>query len=176
MSPKVEAFAALVTQTIRIVLEPLVARLTFAEGALAALRQGAGELGAVRERLAVLETKAPIPGPAGQPGTDGTNGFGFDDLSVEFDGARTLTLRFVQTSPAGDRVKSFPLTLPYPRYLGPFEHGREYGTGDVVFFARGSWHCDTATTGIPGQDPAWALMVKPGRDGKDAGRLEKLRA
>lgn len=44
----------------------------------------------------------------------------------------------------------------------------EYTRGDVVTWSGCSWHCQQKTTDKPGTSAAWKLMVKSGRDGKDA--------
>lgn len=125
------------------------------------------EIGALRERMAVVETRAPVPGPAGKdgdPGTNGADGLGFDDLAVDFDGDRTLALTFAR----GDQKKSFPIALPFLRYCGVYQDGKAYDVGDVTTWAGSTWSCKSATTTKPGEgSPAWVLIVKRGRDGKD---------
>lgn len=124
------------------------------------------ELGGLRERVAVLEVKAPIPGPAGRDGLngrDGTDGVGFEDLSAEFDGDRTVSLKFQR----GELVKRFPIVLPFLKFQGVFQQGHPYHAGDVVTWAGASWHANEPTTEKPGESKAWTLMVKKGRDGRD---------
>jgi hypothetical protein len=126
------------------------------------------ELGALRERVAVVETRAPVPGPAGKDGLhgkDGADGLGFEDLAVDFNGDRTLSVKFTR----GDLVKVFPIVLPFLKYQGVFQDGKAYDAGDVVTWAGSTWHCKTATSTKPGDTAAdWTLIVKRGRDGKDA--------
>lgn len=129
------------------------------------------DAGALSERVAVVETRAPVPGPAGQdgqngaPGTDGIDGLGFEDLAVDFDGDRRLELRFER---AGGRAKSFPIVLPFLRYQGVYQDGKSYDVGDVVTWGGSTWHCKTATSTKPGEgSAAWVLIVKRGRDGRD---------
>lgn len=125
------------------------------------------DLAAVRERVAVLEVKAPVPGPPGadgKNGADGQDGLGFDDLTADFDGDRTLALKFSRDG----RAKVFHMELPFLRYQGVFQHGKSYTVGDVVTFGNQSWHCHEATITPPGDGAkAWQLMVRKGRDGKD---------
>ncbi len=119
---------------------------------------------AVSERIAVLETRAPVPGPAGADGKDGADGLGFDDLDVEFDGDRTVLLKVAR----GSRVKSWPIVLPFMRQQGVYQEGHTYTTGDVVTWGGSQWHCEAETTTKPGDgSKAWTLVVKRGRDGKD---------
>jgi hypothetical protein len=133
-------------------------------------------LAAVSERVAVVETRAPVPGPAGQDGTkgvdgvngangtDGRDGLGFDDLTVAFDGDRTLDLTFAR----GAEKKSFPIVLPFLRYVGVYQDGKSYATGDVVTWAGSTWTAAEATTTKPGDgSKSWQLCVKRGRDGSD---------
>ena len=133
-------------------------------------------LAAVSERVAVVETRAPVPGPAGQDGTkgvdgvngangtDGRDGLGFDDLTVAFDGDRTLDLTFLR----GTEKKSFPIVLPFLRYVGVYQDGKAYTAGDVVTWAGSTWHANESTTTKPGDgSKAWTLTVKRGRDGSD---------
>ena len=125
------------------------------------------DVGAVRERVAVVEVRAQVPGPAGKDGLngkDGVDGLGFDDLAVDFDGDRTLALRF-----ARDGVtKSFPVTLPFQRFTGVYQDGKSYTQGDTVTWAGSTWHCQEATATKPGDgSKSWQLCVKRGRDGKD---------
>lgn len=126
-----------------------------------------------RERLVAVEVRAAVPGPPGANGTNGTNGadgapgkdgLGFDDMSVEFDGDRTLLLKFER----GAVKKSFPVVLPFQRYQGVFTEGKSYSTGDGVTWGGSEWHCNEPTSTKPGDgSKAWTLKVKRGRDGKD---------
>jgi hypothetical protein len=121
----------------------------------------------VRERVAAVEARPAIPGPAGTdgaPGRDGIDGFGFDDVTVEaVDDGRTLVIKFVQ----GDRVRAFPVTVPTMQYRGVYRDGVTYRRGDWVTWAGSTWHCDAdATIDKPGdRSRAWVLAVKCGRDG-----------
>lgn len=124
-------------------------------------------LDTVGERIAVLETRAPVPGPPGKDGRDGapgSDGLGFEDLGVTFDGDRTLALTFTR----GGQQKAFPIPIPFLRYGGVYTEGVTYEPGDVVTWAGSAWHCREATTARPGDGlKAWTLIVKRGRDGRD---------
>jgi hypothetical protein len=128
-------------------LLPVLERLTAIELRLktleasplpAALADLTKEIGGLRERVAVVEVKPPVPGPPGEqgpPGKDGANGK---------DGTAGLT------------------------FQGVFQEGKSYDFGDLVTWGGSSWHCNEATTSKPGDgSKAWTLMVKRGRDGKD---------
>lgn len=129
------------------------------------------EFGAVRERLAVVETRAPMPGPpgqngiAGKDGKDGTDGLGFDDLAVEQTDERTLTMKAIR----GSQVKELgTFTFPVEIYRGVFVEGKSYERGDGVTWGGSEWHCNEQTTAKPGDgSKAWTLKVKRGRDGRD---------
>lgn len=150
---------------------PVLERLAAANQTIADLERRlearALDLGSVRERLTRLEERPPMPGPAGPAGANGPaghDGFGFDDLTVDYDGERTLTLRFV----SGDRVKAFPIVLPWPVYRGTFKAGADYNRGDVVTDRGSAWHANTATRFRPGDSPDWQMMVRRGDRGHDA--------
>jgi hypothetical protein len=54
-------------------------------------------------------------------------------------------------------------------YQGVYQDGKTYDPGDVATWAGSTWHCHSATTTKPGDGSKdWQLMVKRGRDGKDA--------
>lgn len=103
-------------------------------------------------------------GANGLHGKDGADGLGFEDLDVEFNGDRTLSLKFTR----GDVVKVFPVVLPFLKYLGVYQEGKAYGVGDVVTWGGSTWNANEPTTTKPGDgSKAWTLIVKRGRDGKD---------
>lgn len=163
-----DALAEIVVLTVKEALAPLradVERLQFALAErTAALAVAETTLGAVRERLAALEARPPVPGPRGADGLDGlsgADGLGFDDLGVSFDGDRTLALTFTR----GPVTKTFPVVLPIPRYQGVYQAGVLYGVGDLVTWGGSAWHCQQPTDSRPGElARAWQLMVKAGRD------------
>ncbi len=126
-------------------LEPVLARvsqleLKAAETAplIASVVDVQKDITAIRERLAVVETRPQMPGPPGEQGPagkDGTNGKdGLAGLSFE----------------------------------GVYQDGKAYEPGNLVTWAGSSWHCNATTTTKPGDGSKdWTLMVKRGRDGRD---------
>jgi hypothetical protein len=153
------------------------------DGLKKALDDVSGRVGDLRERVAVVETRAPVPGPAGAPGVDGKNGvdgIGWDDLTVEHDGERTFTFKSIR----GERVKEHgSFVVPAMIYRGIFSEGKSYQPGDVITWAGSAWHCRKVTSLSPehvSRDPVsglaggpqgkdfWSLMVKSGRDGGKA--------
>lgn len=105
-----------------------------------------------------------LAGKDGRDGIDGKDGLGFDDLSVEFDGERTITWRFVRSN----LVREFPIVFPYMLDRGVWKDGKYY-RGDAVTRDGSIWIAQVDTVGMPGVSSDWRLAVKRGRDGK-AGR------
>lgn len=147
---------------------PLLAAIADRTKALADLTT---DVSAMRERLAVVETRAPVPGPAGVNGADGlhgkdgADGLSFGDLSLLQEDDRTVVLRATR----GDGVKELGrLTFPAEIYRGVFVDGKTYDRGDRVTWAGSEWHANESTTTKPGDgSKAWTLTVKRGRDGRD---------
>lgn len=103
-------------------------------------------------------------GKDGEPGKDGADGLGFDDLSFDYDGEKTITLRFVK----GDQVKEFPVVMPVVIDRGVFSEGKTYSPGDGVTWGGSFWIAQEETGEKPDSAKGWRLAVKKGRDGKDA--------
>lgn len=103
-----------------------------------------------------------FPGAAGENGRDGKDGLGFDDLSVEHDGERGLTIKFQR----GDVVKSFEITLPIVIDRGVFVATKTYEKGDGVTWSGSFWIAQKQTSEKPGLNTDWRLSVKEGRPGK----------
>lgn len=106
----------------------------------------------------------PVIGKDGEPGKDGRDGFGFEDLDAcVLDDDRTIELCFRR----GDEEKAFTFKWPTMIYRQVFKQGEEYEPGDVVTWGGSLWHCNEKTTDKPDAGP-WTLAAKKGRDGKDA--------
>ncbi len=105
-----------------------------------------------------------VVGDDGKPGADG---LGFDDLSVEYDGEKTVTLKFVR----GEQSKEFPLVLPVVIDRGVFSEGKTYEPGDGVTWGGSFWIAQEITAEKPDSAKGWRLAVKKGRDGRD-GKIE----
>lgn len=98
------------------------------------------------------------------PPTDGKDGMGFDDLSVEYDGERTF--KFVLAR--GDERKSYEFAVPVLLYQGLFTDGKSYTKGDSVTWGGSVWIAQTPeATEKPGTGKEWRLAVKQGKPGKD---------
>jgi hypothetical protein len=129
--------------------------------------------GATRERLAAVEARPAIPGPAGADGAPGADGFTVDEMIATVDPGddRLVTLSY-RRGEVTKPILSFRLGVP--SYCGLFENGHTYERGDLVTLAGCVWHCNAATSRErPGNGSKdWTLAVKCGRDGKDAPRAE----
>lgn len=107
-------------------------------------------------------------GKDGEAGKDGRDGFGFEDLALEYDGERSIVLRFTR----GELVKEFPLRFALPLYRDVYEEGASYLKGDMVTWAGSLWHCNADTSDKPGMgNKNWRLAAKRGRDGKEPVKL-----
>jgi len=161
----VEGIAPVVRECVVQALTEIKRRQEATELELVPLFEVMKDVGAMRERLAVLETRAPIPGPPGPPGRDGSDGVGFEDLGVVQRDDRSFTI----TATHGDAVKEIGTArFGVDIYRGIWADGRTYEPGDGVTWSGSEWHCHTTTTTKPGDgSKAWTLKVKRGRDGKD---------
>lgn len=99
----------------------------------------------------------------GKDGANGLDGVGFDDLSLDYDGERALTVRFQK----GERIKEFPIILPIHIDRGVYRPGT-FEKGDGVTFGGSYWTAKCTTETKPGDSDDWGLTVRKGRDGKDA--------
>ena len=99
----------------------------------------------------------------GEPGKDGLDGLGFDDIEIAYDGERRFAFKLVQ----GERVKEFAFRLPIPINREVFKDGRQYEAQDEVTFGGSTWQARRDTSARPGMSDDWFLKNKKGRDGKD---------
>lgn len=139
------------------------AALRIAEAALAVANKAARAAADVR----IIQGERGEQGERGPAGMCGRDGFGFDDLTCSYDGARTLTLAFYK----GDQVKEFSFKLPFPLDKGIFRPETGYEQGDSVTYGGSCWLAQKDTPqGRPGETPDWRLSTKHGRDGKQGER------
>jgi hypothetical protein len=166
-----DALASVVALAIKSAVAPLAARVAVLETQLAEART-ALDVKDLHTRVAVLETRAPVPGPAGAAGVDGlagkdgADGLGFDDLDIVHDGERGVIVRFAR----GERVKESTIVFPCLLYRGVFAPGHTYNAGDIVTHGGSAWHCGRPTTTKPDTAEGaafWKLMVKRGDRGRD---------
>lgn len=125
-------------------------------------------LGAMRERLAVLETRAPVPGPPGAPGKDGDDGLGYDDLVLEQIDDTTVALKATR----GALTKAIgSVTFPVLRFKHDYDAGREYLPGHLVRYKSAIWHCGVPTMLAPDAVMYDASGKPAGPQGKDCWTL-----
>jgi hypothetical protein len=115
------------------------------EPIVAALEMERATVAALVARVAELEARAPVPGPMGPAGPAGAEG------------------------PAGAAGLAGKDGAPGLQYCGVYVRGKTYDAGEVVTDGGSAFHCQRLTGAAPGSSPDWVLMVKRGRDGKDAG-------
>jgi integrin beta 3 len=108
-------------------------------------------------------------GEDGRDGSNGADGFGFDDLSVTYDGERRITLRFQK----GNRAREFPIDLPVPIDRGVWRAGELSQRGDGKSHGGSFWIAQRDTQARPEEGEDWRLAVKRGRDGRDGKDGEK---
>jgi hypothetical protein len=126
-------------------------------------REGTGIAGAAITREGELMLTL-SDGTILTPGrVDGRDGLSIEDLSVEYDGERTMTLVFAR----GEQRKEFPIRFPAIIYRGVFEPGRDYAQGDSVTLSGSLFIAQAPTSAKPGASDQWRLAVKRGADGRD---------
>jgi integrin beta 3 len=158
-------------------LAPVLERITGLELRLAGLpasRDGTpGRDGAPgRDGKDGLPGRDGTNGIDGADGKDGADGFGFDDLSVAYDGERRLVFRFQK----GNRTREFPIVLPVPIDAGTYHPDGVYLRGAGVSYGGAYWIAQRdAPPGKPGEggETGWRLAVKRARDGRDGEKGEK---
>jgi integrin beta 3 len=113
-----------------------------------------------------MKSLGPVIGKDGDPGKDGRDGFGFDDLDVcVLDDDRTIELSFRR----GEEEKAFTLKWPTVIYRGVWREG-DFAAGDSVTWGGSLWIAEKDTSAKPDTpDSGWKLAVKKGRDGKPNG-------
>lgn len=103
------------------------------------------------------------PGRDGRDGVDGRDGLGFEDMEAEYDGERTVTVKFAREG----IVKTYAWQFPVVIDRGVYKAGQQYEAGDAVTFGGSLWIAQKSTSGKPQDSDDWRLAVKRGRDGKD---------
>lgn len=94
---------------------------------------------------------------------DGKDGIGWDDMTVEHDGKRTVTLKWMKDTVEHSADIVFPCVLD----VGFWRDGMEVEKGDGVTFGGSYWIAQEPTATKPEVgNPAWRLAVRKGRDGK----------
>jgi len=132
---------------------------------------GVGVAGAVIDRDGALtltltngETKSlgVIVGKDGEAGRDGTDGLGFDDLDVEYDGERMFTIKWER----GDAIKSKQFHVPTVIDRGYWRDGVEAKAGDAMTQDGSLWIALCDTKAKPCRESGeWRMAARKGRDG-----------
>lgn len=113
-----------------------------------------------------------VHGKDGDPGKDGKDGLGYEDLEVVQTTERDCVIRFVR----GEDKKEFPLRIAGFVDRGVYKPDAQYQKGDGVTWGGCLWLAQRDTTNEKpnaGSD-SWRLAVKCGRDGKDGRTLPPL--
>lgn len=107
--------------------------------------------------------KIPLP-------KDGKDGLGFDDLSIEYDGERTVTLKFER----GGVSKEKRIVIPVVLDRGIYKDSQQYEAGDGTTWDGSYWVAQRSTSSKPdAPDSGWRLAVKKGTRGADAYQVAK---
>jgi hypothetical protein len=111
-------------------------------------------------------------GPRGEDGIDGKDGMpGRDGLAVESIRCEVIdrrTQKLVLRSSDGSEFEA-PIVLDGMVIdAGIHKTGEQYEKGDAVTRGGSYWVANVNTKATPGESPDWRLVVKRGRDGKDA--------
>ena len=112
---------------------------------------------------AIDKMPAPRDGKDGAPGKDA---FSLEDFAIDYDGERTITLKFQQ----GERLVSREFYFPAMIYRGIYREENSYQQGDCVTAGGSVWYAKNDPHGRPGISEDWQLCVKKGRDGRDGER------
>ena len=124
-----------------------------------------------RASLLVPPGRDGLPGRPGSPGEDGKPGVGVESVELEFAGKRTGTMILRMSD--GGRYE-MPVNLgPVLQDAGVHRSGASYEAGDCVTHGGSYWVAKADTRETPGKSDDWRMVVKRGRDGKDAPGVEE---
>lgn len=132
---------------------------------------GVGLAGAIINRsgeLVVTKTNGEavnlgvVVGNDGTPGHNGTDGLGFDDMDVSYDGERSFTITWQR----GDLVKTKTFIVPTVIDRGYWREGSEAKTGDAMTHDGTLWIALRDTKAKPARESDdWRIGARKGRDG-----------
>jgi len=173
-----DALADVVVLTVKAALAPLQSDVKTLQTQIAGWEARWNDLGALRERVAVVEAK-PLPVPVTPPTVDlSPLTVAVADLTKDFGSIRER-MAVLETRPQVQGPKGDPGDpgkdgqdgapgLAGLSYEGVYQDGKSYDIGNLVTWGGSMWHANESTTTKPGEgSKAWTLTVKRGRDGKD---------
>lgn len=133
-------------------MSELTPRYTIWEGLNVAIHLGIRALEEIR-------ALARIPGPAGR------DGLSLEDMTLDYDGHRTVTFRFQRGDVTSESRIKFPMCID----SGVWKEATQYETGDGVTWGGSFWIAqkDTNNDKPDSGNGNWRLAVKRGRDGKN---------
>jgi hypothetical protein len=114
-----------------------------------------------------------VVGAKGEPGQDGKDGLGYDDLVVEQVDDQSFAVKAIR----GDQVKTIGTPrFPVNVYRGTYKVGESYKRGESVTWDGSIWIAKEDTARSPqefGTNKAWQLAVKKGKQGEPGKPGEK---
>ena len=165
-----KGLAPVVRECVATATAPLLEQINALQGQMAALKgidHGAGLAGAMIDRGGNLiltltdgtqRDLGAVVGKDGEPGKDGMDGLGFDDMDmvVADDGVALVFAR-------GEQKKAFALPIVFDR--GVFKADTAYRKGNGVTWGGQFWIAQKDNPeGKPDASSDWRLAVKKGRD------------
>jgi len=130
------------------------------------------ELELERRITGALEKAASaLPAPRdGNNGVDGKDGASLESLRVEaIDGGRVLLFSVRINGVVTEHKVITAMMID----RGIYSAGVTHAEGDVVTHSGSCWVAQQSTSEKPGESPHWRLMVKKGRDGRDATGVQR---
>lgn len=110
-------------------------------------------------------------GEKGERGVDGRDGRDGKDGIASRDEMKALISEAVaEAVPLAVKAwgTEWASQQPEPINKGVWQEGESYNWGNYATWGGSQWHANRKTTDKPGTSDAWTLVVKRGRDGKDA--------
>jgi integrin beta 3 len=101
---------------------------------------------------------------AARPEPRAVDRMSFDDISIDYDGERSLVFKFVKNN----ETKELSVHLPIPIYRGVYRDNESYKKGDTTTWGGSIYIAQEDTDKHPrdGNGIYWKLAVKAGRDGR----------
>lgn len=118
-----------------------------------------------RVESALSALRQPADGAPGKDGVDGKDGADVEDFNLAVSG-RVVTVSMT----IGGDVVSREIKIAAAHDAGVYKSGSSYDEGAIVTFSGSAFIAsrDVTSTERPESSTGWRLLVKRGRDGKDA--------